>query len=195
MNLPKGYWDVRFGRAPDGARDEAVKYLERRHYLRGDGLFLWGALGVGKTGLAACLLMELRRRGHTGLFVESATLVDKLMQAEQFDWETSWADRVREVEVLVIDDLGTEHHDDRAVIEKRIESIIRTRSQDRKVTIVTCNVAPLKLGPHEEDGRRHPGVFRQKFVSLIKERLRPIHVDGPSLRDEEAMAMAAGYRS
>ena len=193
MNLPRGYWEVRLARTPEGARDKAVKYLERHHYLRGDGLFVWGPLGVGKTGLAAALLMELRRRGHTGLFVEAATLVDKLLSGAQFDLETSWGERVREVEVLVIDDIGSEHHDAGGAVEKKLESVIRTRIQEKKVTIVTCNVAPLRLGPHKDGDSQKGGVFRQKFVSLIRESLWPLEVNGPSMRDEMTTAMAAGY--
>lgn len=193
MNLPRGFWEVRLARTPEGARDEAVKYLERHRYLDGDGLFIWGKLGVGKTGLAAALLMELRRRGHTGLFVESATLVDKLLSGAQFDLDTSWAERVREVEVLVVDDIGAEHHDVGGAVEKKLESVLRTRSQEHKVTIVTCNVAPLRLGPHKDGESQKRGIFRQKFVSLIKEQLWPLEVDGPSMREERTTAMAAGY--
>jgi len=180
--------------APPEAAEKARKYLSRGHYLRGDGLFVWGPLGVGKTALAAVLLMELRRRGHSGLFVDTAELVERLMARDNFDLDTSWAERVREVDVLVLDDLGTEHHDAAGMIERRLETIIRGRLQRKKPTIATCNTAPLRLGPHKDGGTNKAGLYRQKFASVVRESLYPLEVSGPSRRDENAKAMAAGYK-
>lgn len=193
MRVPRRYWDATLALAPAEAAQKARKYVSESRYIRGEGLYLWGSLGIGKTALAAVILMELRRRGHTALFVESAELVQKIMSREMFDWDVSWDERVRDVEVLVIDDLGTEHHDAGGAIERILEGVLRGRLQVKKPTIVTSNIAPLKLGPHQVDGRKMAGVYRQKFLSLVTEGLYPIKVDGPNLRHENMQAMASGY--
>lgn len=193
MNLPRGFWDARFSIIQEGAKESVGTYLRDGKYLRGEGLFIWGPYGHGKTGAAAVILMELRRRGHVCLYADSSDLVDKILQREPFDFESSWSERAKAVDVLVLDDLGTEHRDPGGAIEKVLEGILRYRFQRRKVTIITCNVSPMKLGPHVQGTETFKGVYREKFVEILREKLYPVEVRGRSLRDENERQMAAGY--
>jgi DNA replication protein DnaC len=117
------------------------------------------------------------------------------MQRESFDFETSWSERARDVDVLVLDDLGTEHHDAAGAIERMMEGLLRYRLQRGRVTILTSNISPMKLGPHTEEDRRVDGPYRGKFVEVIREALFPIEVRGRSLREDRERDMAAGYES
>jgi len=183
MNLPRRFWGSRLSGVPNAAVEAVVhRYLSEGRYLRGEGLYLWGKYGVGKSSLAAIIIMELRRRGYSALFVEAADLVDKLMGREMFDLETSWSARAREADVLVLDDLGTEHHDAGGAIERMLEGLLRFRIQRQMPTIVTSNLAPMKLGRHKVDGEWRDGVYRPKLVEMVKEALSPVSVEGESLR-------------
>lgn len=195
LNLPRRFWTARFAQIQGKAQEIIGKYLASGKYIHGDGLFLWGPFGHGKTGAAAVIIMELRRRGYTGLFVEASEYVDKVMQRETFDFETSWSERARDVDVLVLDDLGTEHHDAAGAIERMMEGLLRYRLQRGRVTILTSNISPMKLGPHTEEDRRVDGPYRGKFVEVIREALFPIEVRGRSLREDREQEMATGYQS
>jgi DNA replication protein DnaC len=195
MNLPRRFWKARLSNIQDEKAREAVrKYLLDGKYLRGEGLFISGKYGVGKSSIASIILMEMRRRGYSGLFVEASELVDKLMSREMFDMESSWSQRAKHVEVLVLDDIGTEHHDAAGAIERMLEGIIRYRLQRERVVILTSNISPRRLGPHKDGERDVAGVYRKKFMEMIKEALYPIGMQGSSLRREIERDIADGYK-
>lgn len=195
MNLPDRFWGSRLSGVQDEKAKEIVrKYLLDGRYLSGEGLFLYGKYGVGKSSAAAVILMEMRRRGYSGLWVEAAEFVDKVMQREMFDMDSSWSERAREVDVLVLDDMGTEHHDSAGAIERMLEGVIRSRLQRKRVVILTTNISPDRLGPHEENGVKVEGVYRRKFLEVIREALYPISVQGASLRRDIEREIADKYR-
>lgn len=195
MNLPDRFWESRLsGIQDEQAREVVRKYLVDGRYISGEGLFLHGKYGVGKSSAAAVILMELRRRGYSGLWVEAAEFVDKVMQREMFDLDSSWMERARNVDVLVLDDIGTEHHDTAGAIERMLEGIIRSRLQRKKVVILTTNITPDRLGPREENGVKVEGVYRRKFLEVIREALYPIAIQGTSLRRDIEREIADKYR-
>ena len=195
MNLPRRFWKARLSNVQDEKTHGIVqKYLLDGKYLRGEGLFLHGRYGVGKSSVASIILMEMRRRGYSGLFVEASEFVDKLMSREMFDIESSWSQRARDVDVLVLDDMGTEHHDAAGAIERMLEGIIRYRLQRERVVILTSNISPVKLGPHKDGERTVDGVYRRKFMEMIKEALFPIGIQGTSLRGKIEHDIADGYK-
>jgi DNA replication protein DnaC len=194
MNLPQRFWDARFARIQGEGQEVVRKYLSDGTYMRGDGLLVWGDYGVGKSAAVAIVGMELRRRGYSCLYVEVSDLIQKILNGEMFDTDISWQERAKNVDVLVLDDLGAEHHDAGGNIERMIESILRYRFQRRRVVIVTCNLSPMKMGPHI-DGRgvKVPGVYRQKFVEIVREALFPVEIRGESFRTEVEQKMAENY--
>jgi len=195
MNLPNRFWESRLsGIQDEKAREVIRRYLLDGRYMHGEGLFLHGKYGVGKSSAAAVILMEMRRRGYSGLWVEAAEFVDKMMQREMFDLDSSWSSRAREVDVLVLDDMGTEHHDAGGAIERMMEGVVRSRIQRKRIVILTTNISPDRLGPHEESGVKVEGVYRRKFLEVIREALYPICVQGSSLRRDTERKIADEYR-
>jgi DNA replication protein DnaC len=195
MNLPQRFWEVRFASIQGAGQEVIRKYLSDGAYMRGDGLMVWGAYGVGKSAAAALVLMEMRRRGYSCLWAETQDFTRKVLDGEEFDLETSWMQRAKDVDVLVLDDMGAEHHDSQGAIEKLIEGLLRHRFQRRKVVLVTCNISPEKLGPHMNNGVKVPGIYRQKFLEIVREALYPVEIRGRSLRAEDERRMAVGYES
>lgn len=196
MNLPRRFWEARFALIQGNGKDVIRKYLSEGRYMTGEGLLIWGGYGVGKSGAAAVILMEMRRRGYSSLYVESYDLVQKILNGEAFDLDTSWMERAKEVDALVLDDMGAEHRDVNGTIEKMIEGLLRYRFQRRKVVIATCNLSPVMLGPHTNGaGIKVAGVYRQKLLEIVREALYPIEIQGECLRAEGEKKMAAGYEN
>lgn len=121
---------------------------------RGIGMILHGTVGSGKSALAMLVLKRLLADGHDGYFITFSELVSRTMD--------SWRDvaerdylirRVRNAGVLVIDDIGREHHQRQvtseggtrsrvttATSESTLDELIRHRVAMSKPTIVTTNL-------------------------------------------------------
>ena len=102
------------------------------------GLFLTGHCGCGKTMLAAIVANETLKRGKSVLFATVPQLLSSIKAT--FDSEQSTAAVMKSIEtvdLLVLDDLGTEKVSD--WVAETLFSIINARYNDSKQTIITSN--------------------------------------------------------
>lgn len=109
------------------------------HKARGDGLYIEGTNGTGKTHLAAAIALQLI---HEGIPVICKTSSDLLMDIRRtFDGgsvnEAQVLDIYKRVDLLIIDDLGKEQCSDWSM--STLYSILNDRYEDMKPTIVTTN--------------------------------------------------------
>lgn len=109
------------------------------HKARGDGLYIEGTNGTGKTHLAAAIALQLI---HEGIPVICKTSSDLLMDIRRtFDSsstnEAQVLDIYKRVDLLIIDDLGKEQCSDWSM--STLYSILNDRYEDMKPTIVTTN--------------------------------------------------------
>lgn len=116
------------------------------------GLLLVGDTGCGKTHIAAGILIEVVRRGFTGLYCNVTDLLSRLRESYRTQSEEHEADILDEadsVDLLVFDDLGAEMATE--WVRDRLYLIVNRRYENMKPVIVTtnCNEAELKerLGP------------------------------------------------
>lgn len=125
------------------------KALEKaKNYVSKGGnnsIILRGGLGLGKTVLARCILaMRIKNELKSGLFITELDLLSKsnpTMEGEPY------LDRVKRVELLVIDDIGTGNTSD--FVKKQYLSIIKFRHDHFMPTIYTTNlVASEQLSNH-----------------------------------------------
>ena len=75
-------------------------------------LIMYGSTGLGKTFLCNCIAKELLDKGHTVLYVTASQLF-KMIEAQKFNRteeteQIEIIDDLMDVELLIIDDLGTE---------------------------------------------------------------------------------------
>lgn len=119
------------------------------------GLYLSGARGLGKTGLAIAALRSLIERGQAGCFISTAELFEKLkqsidasrrVQAGEHDaasrFEASQGAKllrlVRDLDWLVLDDLGVEAGSKYEIRELYL--ILEARMAGGRYTIFTSNL-------------------------------------------------------
>jgi len=115
------------------------------HKAMGDGLYIEGTNGTGKTHLAAAIALQLIREG---IPVICKTANDLLMDIKKsFDGEGAQEyvilDIYKQVDLLIIDDLGKEQCTDWGM--STLYSILNDRYEDMKPTIVTTNYSTENL--------------------------------------------------
>lgn len=129
---------------------ECVRYVKNWREMRehGFGFFFWGNVGAGKTHAAAALANELIQEQLVEvLFLNmpaTVTRVKKTFDAPTKNEDTKLFDRMKDVELLIIDDLGVEKLSD--WLSDQIYQIVDHRWQNQKPMIITSNQSLDDLG-------------------------------------------------
>ncbi len=144
------------------------------------GLLFMGPVGVGKTHLAAAILLGLVNRGVRCLFYESGTLLKGIQDSYNPISKTSELRvlaPVYQAEVLVLDELGATVPTD--WVRDTLYQIINTRYNDKKLTIFTTNYADDAPVERVEDpealeargSTRKAGRARSRDLTTLEERV------------------------
>lgn len=94
-------------------KERAMSFIENLDSPDSKNLFFSGHTGIGKTFMINCIAAELLNRGRTVLYQTAPSLFTvineyNLKNYKEFNYEDSIYDSLFDVEVLIIDDLGTE---------------------------------------------------------------------------------------
>lgn len=108
-------------------------------------LILQGGVGTGKTHLAYAIAGAVLAQGYSVYAHTTPDLLDKLRSGYQDDTYDQWMDQLCNVDLLVLDDLGTERSTEWA--SQALFQVINYRYSKRLPMVVTTN---LKL----EDARQ-----------------------------------------
>ena len=122
----------------------AVEYARRPQ----GWLILFGNYGAGKTHLAAAIANVALRRQTRVLFAIVPDLLDHLRSTFGPSSEIEYDDRfetIREVPLLILDDLGTENTTPWA--REKLFQIINYRYNDALPTVITSNRKPEDIDP------------------------------------------------
>lgn len=110
-----------------------------RYAKEGIGLYIEGPNGTGKTHLAAAITLQLIKEGIPVVFKTSgdmlADIKDSFRSSETNEGQVMQI--YKDVDLLVIDDLGKEQCSDWSV--STLYSILNERYEDMKPTIITTN--------------------------------------------------------
>lgn len=115
-------------------------------------LFFTGTPGIGKTFLSSCIANELLNRGYTVLYQTAPVLLDCIFEYKYNSKENSKElyDNLFNVNLLIIDDLGTENLTSAKFSE--LFTIINSRLLNPKTkTLISTNLSLENLAKNYDD--------------------------------------------
>lgn len=157
--------------------DLAKRYVSgfKEMYRKNQGILFWGEVGTGKSYTAACIANELIENMHTVIMTSFVKILQD-MQSMRVD-EGVWIKKLQEVELLVIDDLGTERNTEYAL--EKVYNVIDSRYCSGKPLILTTNLIL-------NDMIQTTDIRYRRIYDRIFEMCYPVHVRGRSYREAEA---------
>ena len=179
--LDKNYKKARFSAYHNTAENKTARryagvYVERFKEMRekSQGLLFYGPVGTGKTYTAACIANELMDRMTPVVMTSFVTLLQKI-QNNHGEEERVMA-MVKEIDLLILDDLGAERNTEYAL--EKVYNIIDARVRAAKPMILTTNldVAYMKSASNMQ---------YQRIYDRVLERCMPVQIAGRSLREVE----------
>jgi len=155
--LPQRYPGVSFDRPPisNMARQTATASVvaEVREYCEGigdelaegNGVWLQGDVGTGKTSLAMLISKTALEAGHSVAIYSMPRLLARIRRTYDADvgeeGYLAFFDRLTSVDLLHIDDLGAEKRTDWVL--EQLYAIVNERWQDERSIVVTTNITDL----------------------------------------------------
>lgn len=188
MNIGERYWGAKLTDfSLDALAPRTVaKYVGEhdKHVREGWGLFIYGPNGTGKTHLACATLRALAELGYTTYCVLSSTLKVAFIDGQRFDPQQTVVQRVNDVDVLLVEDLGAEYSgkgNDWA--ELCFENTLRLRTRNLRPTIVTTNL----------DRKAFADRYKTAAASLAMESMIAVSLTGDDFRRSLAKQKAAEF--
>ena len=172
--IPEGY-------VLRGMDDKALYAELLRTIDAGEGLFLTGGTGTGKTHAACAVAQRFLRCGKTVRFADPEQ-IEREVKASwgrmANDDEASVISRYVTADLAVIDDLGAEVMN--AVTMKALRAIVSGREANGRVTVFTSNLTREQLAQRVADGTDE--VMADRMASRIKGMTRMFAFGGPDRR-------------
>lgn len=154
-SIPARYRGVSFDRPPvsDMARDmssrhvvqAAREYVDRleQNLAEGRGIWFMGGTGTGKTTLGMLIAKQALAAGHSVAVYFTPKLLTRIrktyQEAESEDAYGRFFERLTSVDLLYIDDLGSERHTDWVV--EQLYAIVNERYESQRAMLVTSNAS------------------------------------------------------
>lgn len=133
-------------------KDACIEFTKNLDAPNQKNLFFSGRTGVGKTFLSFCIARELINQGRTVLYLTAPMMFDiiteyKMKAFKDDPFNDDRYQNIFSVELLIIDDLGTEPLSDARYAE--LLNILNTRQARNGLlackTIISTNMSPKKL--------------------------------------------------
>ena len=137
-------------------------------------LVITGGTGSGKTHLSVAAAVALQAAGRRVAFATVADLADSLRRGSFAGWEDDLIRELRDVDLLVLDDLGVERSTQ--FVDERLYMIFNHRYERGKATVITTNLA---VGQLRES--------RPRLAARMLDYRNTLHIvlDGPDYRANE----------
>jgi len=179
IGVGKRFWGVTLDQIPDSGKykEELKRYLENlsSNIKGGVGLLFYGDYRQGKTSAATILAKAVVAHGGTAFFIRSDDLVGSMIEKKPFDADQTVMERIEAVDLLIIDDVGSEHVGKSQFNSSLLERLVRHRYDNKKVLIITVNLQPNKLAEAYGEGT----------LKVMKSMMRLVRVDGTHWYEDE----------
>ena len=156
----------------DKARAYVTNWEEA--YRNNTGLLLFGDVGTGKSFFAACIANALLEQDIPVLMTSFPKILNSGWSLEDRGYFLS---RLRDYDLLILDDLGAERGTEYAL--EQVYNVVDIRYRSGKPMIVTTN---LKL----REMKNPPDIAHGRIYSRILERCAPILFGGKDFRYDSA---------
>lgn len=183
------YWRVSRRDIPDelGYKKILESYIENidDYHERGVGLLFQGDYGTGKTSAGCIILKAALSKMYKCLFFPVRDIQERIINNTLFDEETnaSYMERAREVNFLLLDDLGDESKGKSDFLISAIEGLLRYRSDNKLPTLITTNFDVGKI-------KERYGV---STFEVIRASVMPCIVKGKNWREDEKNGILKGF--
>jgi DNA replication protein DnaC len=172
--IPRRYRGVSFDRPPvsDMARASPDQIRSVRRYVNaitanldaGNGLWIQGDVGTGKTTLAMIVSKAALDAGHSVAIYSLPRLLNLLRESmDSESGKLDFIDRLTAVDLLHIDDLGAENQTDWVL--EQLYSIVNARYEAERAIVATTNLMPDELD--ERLGKRTVSRLEEICGSII----------------------------
>ena len=180
--IPKKYRALSFDRPPVTAiRAQVVARV--RSYVRdvdaridaGEGLWLYGPVGTGKTSLAMLVSKAALDAGRTVAIYSLPRLLAEIRMTFDDDHQQSYVDlldRLTTVDLLHIDDVGAEKTS--PWVLEQLYALINTRYEEERAVIITTNLERDELAEQ----------INERTVSRLEEMCEILPIWGRDLRQK-----------
>lgn len=138
--------------------DACKKYAEGFSRSAGNLLF-YGAPGLGKTFLSACIARQVANAGFSVEYVSAVRLFADY-EAVRFSGGEADLKKYEVCDLLILDDLGTELTTQ--LVISALYTLLNTRILERRPTIVNTNLRP------DEIGTRYGPQLSSRFLGLFQ---------------------------
>ncbi|WP_209122059.1 primosomal protein DnaI [Alkalihalobacillus sp. BA299] len=153
---------------------------------RSMGLYLYGMFGVGKTYIMGAVANALADRDIETMLVYTPDFFREMKQSIGDGTVNEKLDRVKNAEVLILDDIGAESLSS-WIRDDVLGVILQYRMLEKLPTLFTSNYSYEELEAHLSYSER--GGFEQLKAKRIMERIRhfttPIFVEGSNRREKK----------
>jgi DNA replication protein DnaC len=160
------------GNKPE-ARAAAVDFLRNPHGT----LVLSGSVGVGKSGLAACIANERLRQGRSILWVDFSELINIVRDTYNVNSEVSYMAVIRSAQtapLLILDDCGQMNTQKSASDDTRriMYDVINSRYTHELPTIITTNLDQIAFRRLFDDRTGDRVEYNGTWINLTGVNLR-----------------------
>jgi DNA replication protein DnaC len=151
----------------------------------GKGLLMCGTTGTGKTHLAAAVVNARLAQGNVAVFVTVLELLADIRKTfDRPDTNSELLDLVKNIDMLVLDDLGAERIT--SWVSEQMFDIINARCMAKKQTVITTNYNPdkliIRMAACDKYGNVLDDLPGKRIVSRLNEMCTIVEVSGKDQR-------------